>query len=250
MEVKKSDLSPLILGAELVAEIPVTPTERTTIDRTRSATVQVFEHLLQDIVTLRLKPGESISIPALSERFGTSRSPVREALIRLANTGLVETFPQSGTRISPISMDDVREVYFVRRAVEVALVEELANQRDSSHYSILKEIVEQQQVHLGESVHGFYGLDETFHQRIAELAGYPNVWGMMQNQKYHMDRLRYLIMPLPLRTSQIIDEHTAIVEGIASGDVDKARGAMSHHLQQVFVIQKVLKKYYPDYFTD
>lgn len=246
---KENPVSPPETELMAAAEVPVTPAEKTTIDRTRSATVQIFEHLLQDIVTLQLKPGESISIPTLSRRFGTSRSPVREALIRLVNAGLVETFPQSGTRVSPIRMEEVREVCFVRQAIEVALVEALASQGDASHCRMLMRIIDQQQKYQGtNTVREFYGFDEMFHQKIAELADYPNVWRLMQNHQYQMNRLRYLVVPIPSRSTQIIDEHTAIVEGIATKEPDKARVAMLHHLKQVFVMQKVLQKKYPTYF--
>lgn len=232
------------------SEIPKRSSAKDIVDRTRSATSQIFEHILHDIKTLELKPGELLSIPALSERFGTSRSPVREALIRLANTGLIETFPQLGTRVSQISMTEIREVYFIRNAIEIALVEELAGSKDSTHCSILKGIVEKQRLYVGKELdREFYSLNEEFHQKIAELAGYPNVWGMMQNQKYHMDRLRHMVAPLPSRASEIIEEHTAIIDSIASGDVIAAHEAMAHHLQQAIVIQKILKKKYPDYFS-
>lgn len=219
------------------------------IDRTRSATSQVFEHLLEDVISLRMKPGEAVSLKDLSKRFGTSRSPIREAIIRLTNAGMMEIFPQSGTRVAPIRMDVIREVYFVRNAIEMALVEELARRHDAAQVKTLREIVAQQRQCMSEEdVNAFYQLDERFHLAIAEFAGYPNVWASMDGQKLQMDRLRRLILPLPTRLSSIVDEHSAIVDNIEQGNVEKSREAMAHHLRQVFVIQETLRKEFPDYF--
>ena len=219
------------------------------IDRTRSATLQIFERILDDVVSLRLKPGEVLSIVDLATRFGTSRSPVREAIIRLGDVGLVEIFPQSGTRVSPIRMDVVREVYFVRRAIEVALVEELAKRRDSDQIDVLNDLLRRQKGCVDDDgIPQFYVLDEQFHQTIAEFAGYPNVWRSMGNQKYQMDRLRHLVLPLSSRPGRIVCEHGTIIDGIAQGDVEGARTAMAHHLQQVFVMQEVLRDRYPGFF--
>lgn len=219
------------------------------LDRTRLATVQVYERIRDDIVSLRLKPGEALSVNDLAAQFGTSRSPVREAIIRLANEGLVEIFPQSGTRVSPIRMSDVREVYFVRRAVEAALVQHLAREHTSDQVKALRGILSQQKECVGrEDVPRFYKLDEFFHHTIAEFAGYPGVWRLMHVQKFQMDRLRHFVLPMPSRAKKIVKEHKAIIDSIADGDASGAGEAMGHHLQQVFVIQEVLRSSHPEYF--
>ncbi|WP_316978475.1 GntR family transcriptional regulator [Shumkonia mesophila] len=219
------------------------------LDRTRLATVQVYERIRDDIVSLRLKPGEALSVNDLAAQFGTSRSPVREAIIRLANEGLVEIFPQSGTRVSPIRMSDVREVYFVRRAVEAALVHHLAREHTLDQVKVLRGILSQQKECVGrEDVPGFYKLDELFHHTIADFAGYPGVWRLMHVQKFQMDRLRHFVLPMPSRSKKIVKEHKAIIDAIAKGDPTGAGEAMGHHLQQVFVIQEVLRTSHPEYF--
>ena len=227
-------------------EAPSSPS--VAIDRSRSVTVQIYERLLDDIVSLRLTPGEVISVKDLAPRFGTSRSPVREAIIRLANEGLIEIFPQSGTRITPIRMSVVREVYFVRRAIEVALVRELAERRSGDQVAALRDILRRQEDCVDGDVFEFYRLDEHFHQSIAEFAGFPRVWQNMHSQKFQMDRLRHLVLPLPARPARIVKEHRAVVDSIAEGDSGGATEAMSHHLHQVFVIQEVLRETYPAYF--
>src|SRR5690606_24958456 len=90
--------------------------------RPRSTAQNVYELLRNDIVLGVLRPLESIREAELSERLGVSRTPVREALLRLANLGLVDIYPQSGTRVAPIRLEKVRAAQLIREAVEVEIV--------------------------------------------------------------------------------------------------------------------------------
>lgn len=236
-------------GYEPVQEIPENGFNSGKIDRTRSARGQIFEQILEDVVSLRLKPGEPVSVKDLAARFGVSRSPVREAMIRLTNAGLMEVYPQSGTRVSPIRMDVVKKMYFVRTAIETALVESLAQDHQDEQVSALRGIIEQQALcATDDDLDAFYRLDERFHRMIAEFAGFPGIWETIDGQKPQMDRLRHLVLPLPTRLREIILEHGAIVDGIERGDASGAREAMSNHLQQVLRNQEVLRQRHPHYF--
>jgi len=68
--------------------------------------IHVFEQLRDEILSLRLRPGQLVDEAGLAERFGVSRSPVREALVRLASEGLVETLPNKGTIVAPLSIEE------------------------------------------------------------------------------------------------------------------------------------------------
>ncbi|MEZ5590010.1 MAG: GntR family transcriptional regulator [Gammaproteobacteria bacterium] len=219
------------------------------IDRTRAARGQIFDQLLEDVVSLRLKPGELVSVKDLATRFGVSRSPVREAIIRLTNAGLMEIYPQSGTRVAPIRMNVVRQIYFVRTAIETALVEALADAPLPEQIEALRGIIDQQAKCADDgNLERFYSVDERFHQTIADYAGFPHVWETIDGQKPQMDRLRHLVLPQPSRLREIIAEHTAIVAAIELRDAAGARQTMAHHLQQVLTLQGVLHEKHPDYF--
>ena len=79
----------------------------------------IYRVLRQDVVTLRLKPGMRLSENELAARFGTSRAPVREALIRLADEGLIDVRPQRGSFVSRISLAAMEQARLVREALEV-----------------------------------------------------------------------------------------------------------------------------------
>ena len=81
----------------------------------------------ENIVTMELKPGSLVSETELAKELGVSRTPVREALIQLGKNGMVETFPQRGTKVSLIDTDSVNESRFYRLVIERALVQEICN---------------------------------------------------------------------------------------------------------------------------
>ena len=99
---------------------------RFTLDRTRYAAPQVLDRLREAILSLELPPGAVLTRLELAERFGVSQTPVREALLRLQEEGLVDVFPQHATLVSRISITVAREAHFLRRALELELVEQLA----------------------------------------------------------------------------------------------------------------------------
>ena len=238
-----------ISGYAPFREIPDAGFNADKIDRPRPTRDQIFDRILDDVVSLRLKPGEPVLVKELATRFGVSRSPVREAIIRLTDAGLLEIYPQSGTRVAPICMNLVRRMYFVRTAIEMALVEALAGDHRPDHIAALREIVERQSTCADDGdLDAFYRLDEQFHQAIAAYAGFPGIWDTVDGQKAHMDRLRHLVLPLPARLREIIGEHGSIIDGIERGDSESARRAMAEHLKQVLRIQEVLNERFPDYF--
>lgn len=246
---KKLDPDSSNSGYQPVEKTPATGIHAGKIDRLRPTRDQIVDRILDDIVSLRLKPGAAVSVKEMSTHFGVSRSPVREAVIRLTDSGFMEVYPQAGTRVAPICMDIVRQIYFVRTAIEMALVEVLARNPDTKHVAALRKILDRQrECAEANDLETFYNLDEAFHEKISELAGFPKIWDTIDGHKPHMDRLRHLVLPLPTRLKEIIDEHAAIVDKIERSDIEGARSAMSTHLQQVLKIQGILKERYPDYF--
>src|SRR5829696_6396976 len=85
----------------------------------------IYGQIRQEIVSLRLRPGTRLSENELALRFGTSRAPVREALIRLVEEGLIEVQPQRGSFVSRISLASMQRARFVREALEVAVVRQV-----------------------------------------------------------------------------------------------------------------------------
>ncbi|MDU2925697.1 GntR family transcriptional regulator, partial [Bradyrhizobium sp.] len=105
---------------------------------------QVYERLLDDIVSGALPPGTPMAELDLCERLGVSRTPVREALIKLADVDLVRIYPQSGSVVAPVSREAFGEAQFIREHLECALVAEAVRYMDATSLRELNERLEAQ----------------------------------------------------------------------------------------------------------
>ncbi len=98
------------------------------LDRDRQAAPQVFERLREMIVSLKLPPGSALSRAALAAQFGVSSTPIRDALMRLEEEGLVDVFPQHATVVSRIDVRLAQQAHFLRQALELEIVKALAQE--------------------------------------------------------------------------------------------------------------------------
>ncbi|HXP97672.1 MAG TPA: GntR family transcriptional regulator, partial [Telmatospirillum sp.] len=132
--------------------------------RNRRLADQLFDHLRDDIVSGVLPPGTPLAELDLCNRLGVSRTPVREALIKLADIKLVNIYPQRGTFVAPISAEAFRSAQFIREHLECALLSEAVRHIDATSLRELNEIVERQKQAVAiNSRDAFYEQDEAFH---------------------------------------------------------------------------------------
>lgn len=210
---------------------------------------QVTRALRQAIVTMQLAPGEMLSEQDLARRFGVSRSPVREALIKLSEAGLVRVLPQRGTQVVKISQAGVEDVRFIREAVECAVVREAAVNVTSAVMTELNaSLTRQRRAQRTASTEEFLSLDEEFHRLLAEAAKRPAAWQMIEDIKPQMDRVRFLDMAQAMPRHAVLAQHVTIVDAIKAGDSDAAEKAMRHHLSEILRSLPELAAQYPDLF--
>jgi DNA-binding GntR family transcriptional regulator len=210
----------------------------------------IFETLLDEIVSLELPPGTPLQEKMLLERFEVSRTPVREAVIRLAEMGLVDVFPQSGTFVSRVQVNAIPEAVLVRKALEAITVEAAAVSGDPRRAMRLDGAILRQR---NAAEHGELGLfheaDEAFHAEIAAIAGHPGIWRLLMQVKVQIDRARRLTLPVLGRMQSVMAEHVVIRDAIAAGDRDAAKAAMDHHLSAVLPDVAELRGRFPTYFA-
>ena len=201
--------------------------ERFALDRRLPAAEQVYRMLRNEIITCRIAPNEAISENRICGMFGVSRSPVRVAVTRLAEDGLIEIFPQRGTFVAPIKLKQVREAQFARSALEVALAAEAARHWTAQHSAESWLNLDQQAHHarVGDSWNFFLD-NEAFHQLIARAALLEGVWTTVQSVKTIWDRIGHLANRVPAHTLEIITEHKVIVEALANRSPEDAATAM------------------------
>jgi len=213
-----------------------------------STVSQVYEHLRSSIICGELRPGQALSEQAIAKVYSTSRQPVREAFLKLAEERLVVIQPKRGTFVVKISIADVLDARFVREAIEVAVVQEAALSALPKAIRRLRQLLEQQkEISHGNNVK-FLALDEEFHRTIALSIGRAHSWRVVETVKAQMDRIRYLSLdtatPLPL----IVDQHTRIVDNIEAGNVNGAAAAMRTHLREIMGSLPNIAAAFPDIF--
>jgi len=221
------------------------------LDRKLPAAEQVYQALREAILTCRLEPNEAISENRLCGLFGVSRSPVRTAITRLAEDGLIDIFPQRGTFVAPIKLKQVREAQFARTALEMALATEAAKVwRDSDTAEIEANLVLQKRFAKARDAWGFYVANEDFHRIIARAAKLEGVWGMIQGVKSLWDRVGHIANRVPAHTTIIIEEHRKIVQALRQRDPKAAAAAMKEHLKSVDHAIARLRPLHGDYFVE
>lgn len=211
--------------------------------------LQIYRALRRAIVNCTFLPGEPISDKEISEAFGVSRQPVRDAFIKLAGAGLIQVLPQRGTFVMKISPKRVENGRFIREAIEVAVVGRVAEAITEPQLQTLVELIaRQEQAAAQNDASGFLALDDEFHSSLPRMIDCTDAWDLIEDIKAHMDRVRYLslanVTPLPA----LIAQHRAILEGLRSRDPVRARDAMHRHLTEINVSFGPIQSHNPAWF--
>ncbi|EEX11684.1 transcriptional regulator, GntR family [Citreicella sp. SE45] len=208
---------------------------------------QLTAALRQSIIRNQLKPGVRLSEAEIGARFGISRQPVREAFIKLAEEGLLEIRPQRGSFVRKISLEAVMDARFVREAVEADIVKACAADPAPGLVEELREQIQAQQRLVDDRPAAFVPLDDMFHRTLAQAAGRPNAWAVIEGMKTQMDRVRQMTsINFPL--AHLITQHNAVVDAIEAHDPQAAEQAMRGHLQMILQDLPAIREDFPDYF--
>jgi DNA-binding GntR family transcriptional regulator len=210
----------------------------------------VYDELVSAIRELRLQPGASLPETELAERLHVSRTPLREAIARMVENGLVSVTPQVGTRVELISMSDVAQAQFVRESLEVAAFEVACKLQARDVTGLRALIAEQDRAHASNDIDAFFAADESLHEMIFSISGYPGAWRAMQPMKIQLDRLRRLSLPEPSTVASLIAEHIGIVDALEAGDARAGKRRVSKHARRVLVYSPALRHQYPGYFSE
>ncbi|MCR9122298.1 MAG: GntR family transcriptional regulator [Phyllobacteriaceae bacterium] len=203
------------------------------IDTGRPIAPQVYEMLRGRIVDNRLPPGAVISEAETARLCAVSRTPVRAAIQTLASEGLVRVRPQVGTVVAPLDEARLDEAVFVRTAIECAVVRRLA-ETGADLTGLDPLLAAQRQAAERDDYMTFFRHDEALHAALADLAGVPNAWGLIQSMKAHVDRQRLVLMSsIAGRSMAAYREHLSVLDAIARGDADAAEMHMRGHIHSV-----------------
>lgn len=210
---------------------------------------KVERQLRGDILTLALPPGARISEQEIGERYGSSRQPGREALIALAKSRLVEILPQRGAVVAKISVAKLMQAAFIRETIETAVVRAACNAFHFHARTRLADCLKEQERAAGAGDRAeFRRYDDLFHKTLAEGAGLPMAWSVVEDLKAHIDRACCLSLHAPDTLTKLIAEHQSIVAAIDARDEAAAIAAMTTHLSELLHDLPRLEAQHPDLF--
>ncbi len=203
------------------------------------------------IVRAELPPGAKLSENELADRFGVSRTPIREALGRLRDDRLVQVVPQLGTYVARISIQAISDAQFIREALECAAIRPAAEQAGEEDVAALEEnLRSQERVRESGDLDAWYLLDDAYHRYLCDLSGHQAVWPVSERAKSHLNRLRRLSLSLPDYMPEMVVEHREIATAVGARDPDGAERALRHHLRMVLREIPRIREEHPDYFEE
>lgn len=221
-----------------------------TEQKIKGSTREYSYQLLKDrIFHLELEPGTKISEKEIADELNVSRTPVREAFMKLAEEELLDIIPQSGTIVSRINLRHVEEGRFIREKIEKEIVALACEFFPEEFRFRLETNIALQDVCAGN--HNFYKLfelDEEFHQILFEGTGKERTWKMLQQLNIHFNRLRLLRLSKDSNWEHIISQHKEMYQLIVNRQAEQAMNVMERHLRLVVVEQDILREKYPHYF--
>ena len=180
---------------------------------------QVFETLKREILDLKLEPGRMVSENEICERFGVSRTPVRDALRLLQEQGFVETVPYRGTYVTLLSLDNIKQMIYMRVAVETMVLRDFLNVQN---HSIWFGAVKRQ-----------------------------TLWEMLQAQQLHYTRFRMLDFTTETDFSRITEEHEELFRLLCEKDEKGLEKALKDHLYYSMKrMRHAIEVEYKDYFKE
>lgn len=202
-------------------------------DRQQSVPRQVYDLLREKILSVELEPGVSINERWLADWLGVSRTPIREAIKRLSDNGLISIVPNVGTSVALINLRKVQELCLIRASLESAAIRVAAERYTARTGGALRDLIDSQAATIAErDLNRNLAIDNEFHRTIVELAGFTTVWNILQNVMGEILRVRHLSVRVPRRLEGPIEEHRAIVAALETGSPDKSEAALKFHLSE------------------
>ncbi|WP_270256708.1 GntR family transcriptional regulator [Kocuria marina] len=195
-----------------------------------NAAERAYEHVKARILTGELD-GHMLSEGVFATELGISRTPVREAFLRLQVEGLMRLYPKRGALVVPVGPHESREVLAARRVVECASVKGAIGDPDLP--DTLADLLEQQREAVGTPRFG--ELDAAFHTALVEAAGNSLLSGFYQGLRDRQIRLiATAVRTVQERSDEILAQHAEIVAGVREKDAERVEALLAEHLQRVY----------------
>lgn len=214
----------------------------------------VYDTLRHSITNLLYKPGQELDINALAEFMGVSRSPVRDALLRLSGDRLVDIFPQKGTRVSLLDKEIIRQERFMRVSLELSVIEPcIKSLSDDTKREIFLTklqgiLLSQHACLLGGDKVNFLKYDDEMHHLLFTQANCEWVWETQLAHTGNDHRIRILSYSAKEIPEMVETEHKQIIQAISENNADKILELEKAHLSRLYNEIPELEKEFPEYF--
>ena len=212
----------------------------------------IYERLKDDILALRIRPGEKISENELCERFSVSRTPIRGAFQRLDTEGLISIEPYKGTYVSLLNFNEIEQLIYMRYAIEVAVLKDFVANFDPMVIEKMRYRIRQQEVLLGTEFKAeqFYELDAKLHSIWFEHTGRERLWSLINTTQAGYTRFRMLDIVVVKNFRQILNEHLQLFDAICSKDIKKIEEQTKSHVYGgISRLSEKIKTEFVDYFV-
>ena len=218
-----------------------------------------YKHISDELLNGQLTPGQKISEPALAKKLGISRTPVREAIQRLQNEGLLKQVPSSGTYVAQTNRVPLIETYEIRLALETMAVRKVAKRIRPKELPKLKKCCDQMKSIIntmqkkkvddieGDLLVKFLAADMDFHLNIMKIAGNRTALKLITDAHMRNRIFGFLCRYRDLdHAKQTLNVHSSILKAIADQDPDKAYKLLYEHIElsMTEALEVLDEKYY------
>lgn len=206
----------------------------------------------KNLLNMNLAPGMALSEQEIANELEISRTPVREAFIRLAHDNLLDILPQKGTYVAKIDLGQVAESIFLRETMEHAIMQAACKTFSESSLQKLQSCLDLQELCVKRNdFPGFFEMDGTFHGVIFAACDKTRIWQMIEQMSLNYNRVRMLnLVNGYYEMPKLFGQHEDIFTAIEQSDWEKGEKVIGEHINKVLKDTEDLKEKYPLYFKD
>lgn len=211
---------------------------------------KVYIELRTKIMNLSIKPGKIISIKDICDSMGVSRSPVRDAIIRLEEEGLIESIPQVGTRITKIDFERMESERYLRHCTEYKMFLDFLEQDnikiDAEEYSEVLKL--QEKAIVEKDIISFLKYDDEFHEIMFKKRGYEFIWKVIVENQAHYRRMRLLSLLSQgiEHLKDLVSQHKKIIDYLLNDEKELLIELLNKHISDLKEEKYWLKDNHPD----
>ncbi|MFH0795517.1 MAG: GntR family transcriptional regulator [Candidatus Omnitrophota bacterium] len=192
---------------------------------------EVYHALARRIIKQRLRAGTRLVENEMAEDFGISRIPIREALNRLAQDGLIELTPRKGARVKQLKIQDVEEVYDLRRILESFAIEKAATSIKKEELSQIKRLLKKSEGPSKKRLEYFLDSDLRLHSLFINCCNNGRLIKILKNLHNFINSFRILDAQYEERIRQAHQEHKDIVKALVEKDARRAKSLIEEHIE-------------------